>query len=242
MYRHLKSAEADFSTKKALFIKENMDLKDRLGLVEEKLQKETEAVTSLTGENEKLKEAYDADIATLREESASLVVKIKALEERPLIQQLREAAYREEDEKLQKFLEKVLYNIVLIKSGKSIELEPIVIAEKGTSDEEEERFDTTTRDDGGMTAIERTYDTSQGERGRILSVDSKHNLVVIDVGRKDNIAENQRCIIFKEGKKIASARIISVRYKVAAAFVDELKYQYDIFSIQEGDEVVVASR
>ena len=131
MYRHLKEKELEFNTNKARLIKENMDLKDNVSTLKDELVKQAEAVTHLGEENQKLKDEYVGVVDKLREENAAFGARIKELEGRPLIQQLRDAAYNEDNENLRKFLEKVLYNIVLIKSGKSIELEPTVVAEHG---------------------------------------------------------------------------------------------------------------
>ncbi|OGW74938.1 MAG: hypothetical protein A2Z72_07385 [Omnitrophica bacterium RBG_13_46_9] len=243
MFRHLKKAEFDFNDKKAEMIKENLDLKDNLSSLKERTERETKASKFLEEENKKLKQEYSYRVDVLTGENVSLVKKVKELEEKPLVERLKDALEVEQDEKVKEYLEKVLYNLVLIRSGKTVEADepPIVTAAAGKSAT------------GGSVASQlapqiEESETVQAElqplptagiNGKIVSVDRKDNLIVVDLGRRDNINEAQRCIIIKDGKEIASSKIISVRYRVSAAFVDDIRYAYSMRNINEGDEVLV---
>ena len=236
MFRHLKRMESDFRDKKAALVKENMDLKDEFGFLQEELVQKAEALTFLAEENEKLKEEYTTRIESMKSENAALGQKIKDLEEKPLAEQLRDALYSEKNEKLKKFLEKVLYNIMLIQSGKSIALEPIVVAEREEGVPAETAGAKLEREPAE--APKRML-LPAGKKGKVLSVDKKHNLIVVDLGKRDDVVEGAECVILKGEKEIASAEIISVRYNVSAAFVNDWRYNYHIRNIKEGEAVFI---
>lgn len=237
MFRHLKNMETEHNRKGVALIKSNMDLKDQVGILRDELTKRAETLTRLEEENKKMQEEYAGKLEALEKENSTLAAKLGNLGKRPLVQVLRDAAYREESQDVRRFLEKVLYNIVLVKSGRSVVLEPIVVAKK----RESRQLGATEKMPVGITeeGIQEAIPIVAGKRGKVLSVDKKYNLIVIDLGRKDEIKEEQQCMILKDNKEIALAKIISVRYKVSAAFVDEIKYNYNISDIKDGDSVLV---
>ncbi|MCQ9207515.1 MAG: hypothetical protein NG740_06530 [Omnitrophica bacterium] len=95
-------------------------------------------------------------------------------------------------------------------------------------------------------AVSRRSDTQAAGRsktkknGEILLIDKNCNLVIIDLGRREGVKENDRLKILKDGEEIAEATIIGVRYRASAAFVDEIEHRHNIRSIQKGDEVLIS--
>jgi ribosomal protein S17E len=240
MFRHTKKIESDFNNKKAALIKQSMDLRDRFTSLQEQMAQKAEALELLEVENKRLIEEYKDKFTEIQEQNEVLTKELRQFKERPLVEQLRGALQREDDQNMKDFLSKMIYNIVLIKSGKSIELEPIVVAQEG---EGAAAIETAQGADAGLPALPAVAQSQALElaemRGRILSVDNKYNLVVFDLGRQDNVKEKQRCVIIQGEDEIASGRVISVRYRVSAAFIDKTKYRYKINDIQEGDTVAV---
>jgi hypothetical protein len=80
---------------------------------------------------------------------------------------------------------------------------------------------------------------SARKTGKVLSVDAKDNLLVIDLGRQDDVKQGNRCIILKDEKEMASGEVISVRYNVSAVFVDDLKFNNKISNIKEGNTALI---
>lgn len=241
IYHHLKKAEADFKSKEAALVKANIDLKDEIVDAREEIMQKAASMTLLEEENQKLKYEYSEEFEALKEENTILADKIAQLEEKPLIEHLRDAINTERNRNVRKFLEKVLYNIVLVKSGKNVELEPIVVATKEEEiiSEPEEIKKSTKKARVKTEPEEEQPSFLVGKKGKILSVDRRFNLIVINLGRNDNVKEEDRCIILKDDKAIGEARIINLRYRVSAAFVDEMESGYNIRKIQEGYEVLV---
>ena len=79
-----------------------------------------------------------------------------------------------------------------------------------------------------------------GKNGEILLIDKNCNLVIIDLGRREGVKEKDRLKILKDGKEIAGATIIGVRYRASAAFVDEIEHRQNIRNIQKGDEILIS--
>lgn len=248
LLHQLKVKEFEFNERKAVLIKENLSLKESFASLEKTisqnegamaaLEKEKESIeknlTSFKEENEKLKIEFAEHVEILEMENTSLNQRIKELEEKPLEMHLREALYKEENKDARGFLERMLYNLELIKSGKSIELEPIVVEGKPeTAPPVPEEKPQELPDMISEKII------PSGKEAEVLSVDKKYNLLVVNLGRKDNIQKGEQCIILKDDKKIATARVISTRHKVSAAFVDEIKSGYSIDDIKEGDKAII---
>jgi len=236
MFLHLKRKETEFNNKKAILIKDNMNLSDKVDLLDRELIQRTKKIKELNKKTNDMKKTYDGKIATLQKQNTKISSKLKALENKSLVEKIRESIHKEENADLKKFLEKVLYNVVLIQSGKSIELEPIVVAKKeGDAETSESEIKLTEY----ISTVPEAPLVLKGKEGKVLSVDSKYSLIIIDLGRGSGIKEEQKCLIVRNEKQIASAKIISVRYKVSAAFVDDIEYGYDIRDIKEDDSVVV---
>ena len=78
-----------------------------------------------------------------------------------------------------------------------------------------------------------------GKNGEILLVDKNCNLVIIDLGQREGVKEKDRLKILKDGKEIAEATVIGVRYRASAAFVDEIEHRHNIRNIENGDAVLI---
>ena len=247
LYGSLKKTEAQFNERKAVLIKENLDLKDSAKAVEELLNQKKESLVILekerkniddkiAGFNEEkdaLKKEYEEELLALKTENASLKAKMTSLRKKTLAESIDEAIEEEDNENLKKFLAKVKYNIEVIKKGGNIELEPIIVTDIGEGAGTGPALET---------APSKKISTQTAAReGKVMSVDSKYSLVVFDLGRKDGVKQGGQCSILKDGKEIASAEIISTRYNVSAGFVYETAYGYAIDDIREGDGVAVFS-
>lgn len=256
-FNRVKKMEFDFNEKKATLVKESLDLKDRLESLEEIVKQKTseaagleekrkaveEELKQLKGESEKLNSDYTQlnqkyenlmlekklitdESEVLKNKYIALSQKVEALEKNPLIQKIQESIDKEQNSEIKKVLQAALANIQLIQAGKSVDLTPIVVVGKD-------------REASGIFPLPGGQQAQTA--GGVLSVDKKNNLVVIDLGRKDKIKEGDKCIIFKDNKELARGEIISVRYKISAVFINEVKYKNVITDIEEGDKVLISN-
>lgn len=76
--------------------------------------------------------------------------------------------------------------------------------------------------------------------GKITSVDEKDAFIIIDLGSRDGVKKGGHCKILKDGRKIASAEIISVRYNASSCSIYDIVHEYNIADIVEGDIVLIA--
>jgi hypothetical protein len=53
------------------------------------------------------------------------------------------------------------------------------------------------------------------------------------------VKEGDRCAVLKGESQIGRARIMAARYRIAAAFIDDIQYKNSIKDIKEGDRVVM---
>ncbi len=239
-FQHLKKMEETFNEEKAVLIKENMSLKDTLSNIETELSEKTSAIMFL----ERAKESLETEIKTvkevnrkiqgkhaeeldfLREENALLSEKISELESGSLATQIEEAIAEEPNENIRRVLEEALYKINAIKSGNIIDLKPIVVTKKDSPDIIYEEAPSMPSVSGTTT-------------GDVVSVNKKYNLIAFNLGRMDKVKEGDQCIVLKDDKEIASAEVISVRYKLSAALISDIKFRYSINDIREGDKILV---
>jgi len=240
-FRNIKKMELDFNQKKAILVKENLDLKDRLNSLQDMITRKTEALGAVEKEKAALEEQLNAlkiaaesfkaasneELGALKKKTLTLSKKIYALENSPIVQRIRDAIDKENNENIKKVLEDSANKIDMIKEGKSVNLEPIIVTgkESGVPSSAKEK-------DGDIQAKE-------GKRGIVLSVDRKNNLIVINLGHNDGVKEGYRCKILKDEQVIGSAEIMSVRYRVSAAFVDDLQYKATVDDVKEGCKVIV---
>ena len=240
-FQALRKAELEFNQKKAVLVKDNLDLKDRLDSIQDLITQKTEAAAAiekekralerelgiLKKENEGLIASSSKEIESLKQKSLILKKKIYTLENSSIVQRLKEAADKENNENIKKVLDDSLKKIALIKEGKSVNLEPIVV-------KEDSEFQSVTAAPPSQEKADR--------QGTVLSLDRKSNLVVISLGRKDDVKEGDRLHIFKDDARIAAGEIISVRYRISAAAIDDIQYKNTIGDIKEGYKVIVSER
>lgn len=233
--RHLKKVEVDFASKRIAMTKEISDLKSSAESLQWIVDQKTKSMDSLAKdmkaleeqtaamktENEEMRRSYDEQLAAFKQKNATLKKRIGTLEEASVFDLIKEALFREKNSNIRTILEDSLNRISLVKSGKMVSLEPIVVTKR------EGVAGTPLYTGGGVT---------------ILSVDRRNNLIVINAGRKEGLKEGDRCSILKGGEEIASAEVISVRYRIAAAFVDDVQYKHTIRDVKEGYEVVLAAQ
>lgn len=242
LYRYLKVTEIKFETEKAALIKENMALQDKADSLDKTVKEKAEAVLTLEAqkktildqvksieeESKKAMQLYTGQIDILKKENTSLREKMEGLKKFSIIDLIKQAITKEDNENIKKVLEDAMIKVDLIRSGKVVNLEPIVVEDNAGAAEAVLQEEPQTKPVSG-----------QIKTGNVLSVDAASDLIVISMGRKDEIKEGDRCLIFKDGKEMASGEIISTRYRIAAAFVDDIKYKYNIRDIKEGDKVLM---
>ena len=243
-YNNLKKMRLEFNEKKSTLIKENLDLKSRLDSIQEMIDQKTisfdvlgqekkkmeEEVGLLKKENDRLIGASKSRLRDVKQQNAVLKKKIAALENSPLVQKIKETLENESNESVKKVVEGALNKIELIKGGNPVALEPIVV----------------TVEEGEMAGKSRQEGEAPAPRGdvkgAILSVDRKDNLIVINIGSKENVREGDRLEILKDAKEIARAEVISARSGLSAAVVESIDPAYTINSIKENDDVIVLAR
>lgn len=246
LYNYLKKSRLEFNEKKALFIKENLDLKDSSSSLQEAVAKkeieigvfkeEKESVENqlnLAKEEKKiLEKEYIEQMEEFTKENVSLENKIKEIKERPIEEQLAESIAKEENENLKKVFEAALSNLELIKEGKEPQFGPAETVLKPDTKEFQLKPEEETEMKTLLSEI----------TAEVVSVDRKTNLIVINLGRRNNIKEGDRCAILKDEKDIAHAEIIGVRYRTSAAFVSEMRYNYNLNDIEKGDRVLISEK
>jgi len=240
-FRNLKKMELEFNEKKANLVKENLELKDRIDSIQQIVSQKTasadimekekkdleEQLQTLKEENEKIISSNNEQLDTLKKKNSVLKKRVATLENSPIVQRIKEAIQTEDNDNVKNVLEDTANKIEMIRSGKSVSLEPIVV----TRQQQE-----TLLNQASKTAAP---PAQEAKTGVILSLDKKNNLMVINLGRKDNVKDGDRCRIFKKDKMIARAQIISTRYRIAAAFIDDIQYKYTINDIEENLKVTV---
>lgn len=242
LFRHVKKMEFTFNEKEADLIRESMDLQDWIKKMKETVLEKTKELNivkaekesmigklqSLEEKNEELRTTYTKKIQTLEKNTEVLKNELKSLAKSPITESIKKAISAEEDPNIKKVLERTLRNIELVKSGSVVDLEPIVVADAG----------------GGLAVMEEVSSAvsapvKTGKSGEILSVDRDNNLIVISLGTKDLVREGQRLAILDTGEQIASGEIISSRYMISAAFIDDIKHKHTVRDIKEGYKILI---
>jgi len=239
-YKSLKRMRFEFNEKKAVLIRENLELKDRLNSIQEMVSQKMASLDILEEEkknvekeiavlkqgNDELMDGSRRKLEDIKRNNAIMKKKIANLESNPVVQSIKEALAREPNNDVKKLVENALNRIELIKSGKSVALEPIVVTEKSYEPS----------GDGTESTVK------QALKGTVLSVDRKNNLVVINLGAREGAREDDRITILKDEKEIAQAQIVSVRYELSAAMVDNPKTAYTMNDIKEGQVVLIMKK
>lgn len=252
--KDLKKTELAFNEKKAVLVKENLDLKDRLDSLQKIISEKTESLTAtakeksavqeqldaLVEKNKELMTSYTAKLEVLSREKEALRKKVLNLDKSPVIERIKDILKKEENDNIRKVLEDVLNKLELIKEGKPVNLEPIVVTKNEVlttspviepAPQKEEKIEEARK------VIEQ-----QEKSGTILSVDRKNSLIVISLGRKEDVAEGYRCKILNNDEEIASAEVVSVRYRIAAAFIDNILGKHSMNDIKEGLKVTISDK
>lgn len=240
-FRNVKKAELDFNQKKAILVKENLDLKDRFDSLQETIIQKTEALSVVEKEKAALEEqlnvlkkaamsfrvASNKELEALKKKTLALNKKISVLENSSIVQKIKKAIGREENESIKKVLEDSIDKIDMIREGKSVNLEPIIITKKESATPP------------SVKEKNEAIQAKEGKDGIVLSVDRKNNLIVINLGHNDGVKEGYRCEILKDGQAIGSGETMSARYKVSAVFIDDFQYKATMDDIKEGFKVII---
>lgn len=239
LYQKTKAGEDKFNKEKAALIKEGMDLQDRIDGLSKELKEKAASVAVIESEKKaavdnmktletevkKSAKMYQLKIDTLKKSNDMLNKQLERIKNIPLTEMLKDALENENNENIKKLIENTIAKIDMIRQGKVVNLEPIVVTNQA----------------GAAAPAETAQETGPaGLAGKILSVDKKNNLIVISLGRSNNVKEGQRCLIYKGSNEAASAEIITTRYKISAAFVDDVKYGYTINDVKEGEKVSIS--
>lgn len=243
--KKIKNAESEFQGKKATLIKDNLDLKEKLSSLQEMVNTKTTSMNAfeeekktlqiqlnqLKAENDQLLSLYSKQLEEGVKKNANLKNKINAFENSPLLQRIKEAMAKEKDDKIKKILEEAMNNIELAQTGKAVELEPIVVTKK-----------TATATPSSQAQQAAVFVQPEEKKGVILSFDHQNSLIVVNLGAKDNIKEGDYLRVYIGEQEVARAEVMSVRYRVAAAFIDDVNYRYTINDIKEGYKVTLLKR
>lgn len=228
---HLKGIEKKFRQEKTTLVKQNIEFKDKFDSLNATYQAKMQSVTvleterdTLMGELSSIKKKYEelvgranAEMEALRRENRSLKDETDIFKKVSLTQMIKEALDTEKNDNVKRVLEEAMTRIDMIKAGKSVALEPILV---------------TGSDAGGGGFL-------PGRSASVMSVDAKNNLIVIGLGRSDNIREGQRCFILRDNNEIGSAEVIRTRHKISAAFIDKINHGYTMRDIKEGYKVII---
>lgn len=236
----IKKTQSIFDGKKAELVKESQELNGRLDSIQDTLNARAEEISSLEiekkavsdkletlrKESERAVSSFRGEIDTLKKKNSELRKKISEIEKSPVIKRIKDYIERERNSAVKKILEETAARIERVqaeKEGRAVNLEPIVVA---------------TKDEALLQPAAPAIADASARKGAVLSIDRKNNLVVVSLGRKDDLKEGSRIKIFKKDIHVASAEVINVRYRIAAAAIDDIGYKYKITDIKEGDPVV----
>jgi predicted RNase H-like nuclease (RuvC/YqgF family) len=253
-FNRLKSAELDFNEKKALMVKEGLDLRDRIENLQYTMQKKTESIEAL--ENEK--QAIEQALNTLSQEN-------RALRQMQQEADIRYSQVASEKNKLEQKTSELERQCGLL-SRKLDELEKNPVVQKirdaiykEQNAEVKKVLQSALRNieliqqgkvvelspiivaPDAAHGMELLPEQETGKRGRVVSSDSSNNLVVVDLGRKDGINTGDECIIIQDNQERAWGEVISVRHKMSAVYISEIAYRYSVSDIKEGDEAQINS-
>ncbi len=234
VFNHTKSVETKYKRERSEFIKEKMSLKDELDSLKSELKMNGEKIDSLK-----------ADKASISEELAQVkksIVELEtatSLEKESLIksneqlkksggafqgyttaQIIKEVSARETNENIKKFLADVALKLDMIMEGKVVALEPIVVTETENREANKEA------------------DKIEAKQGEIISFDKKTGLIVINIGREDNVREGQKLTIYNNQDAICTASVIRLRYQISAAVIETYRVKHSISDVREGLRVV----
>lgn len=232
MFRQMKSSERTFSNKNASLTRERAELKVQFDSLSEVLDKSRVTITSLERErrsieeefarlqkeNGELKNQSTKTLYMLKRENKAMRKRIDVFRKCSTAELIKQLASRESDSGIKNILSDTLVKIEAAKDGKYVQLDPIVV---------------------GAAAGDGARGASNTKQNKVISVNKKNNLVVINAGRSQGLAEGKRCHIVGDHGEIAAGMIIRTRYEISAIFVDTFSDKYTINDIKEGDGVAV---
>ena len=233
--QHANSINKAFKKKQGELNSKLAEYKDRIESLQPLIDEKTAALTDAENQKEELKtqvalieaekKKIQADFEALQMKNTTLKKRIQKFENASLETIISEALEKEENSSVKRLMADSLAKVELIRSGKAVDLEPIVI--------------TKSAEEAGL-AVSNASPSEEGKKFLVIALDAKNNLIAINGGRKDKLKENDRLVVLKNGRKIASASVIAVRYRVTSAFVDSMFGKYAVKDIKEGDEVTIA--
>jgi len=246
---HLKNIEKEFEEEKAALTRSNHEANKQIGSAREAIIQNEKTLAVLEGkknileskvkflkeDNEKLQKPYLEEIQRLKEESTPLAERIAELENQPLLNRIKKAIKAEDSKDMREILEKAAYNLEYAGSMQILEETPIDATGSGA----EILFADDTKKNETEIITSSISELNMPKMARVLLLDKKHNIAVINLGRRDNIKEGQVCVFLKDEEDIASSKIISMRYNMAACFIDELAYGSTVKDIEKGDRALV---
>jgi hypothetical protein len=190
--------------------------------------KELEEETSfLKAEKELAVEELEAERRLMRERADGFEKILSELNDRSAEELISQAIEKETDPGARNFLSDVLVRLGLIRSGNSSNSLAAVVP--GANEN-------ISYPPNGVTSKE----APQSPQFTILTIDRKNNLIAFDGGRRNGLKEGDSLTILKNGREAAVASVISVRYRVASAFVSDTRQDFSFKDISEGDAVVIS--
>ena len=234
MLSHFKNSEKAFKNKNAALIREKAELKiqfdslsaalDNNKITVESLEKERESIASefarIEKEYKKLKESNARVLQLLKHENKSMRKKIEAFIKGSTDELIKQIALRESDNSVKNILADTLAKIEAAKSGKYVPLDPIIVAAEAP-----------------ISNNPIVPNNSKG--GRVISVDRKNCLIVINMGRSEGVRDGKRCRVISDRGEVAGGTIISTRYTISAAFLDTFAPKRTIEDVSKDEEVVI---
>ena len=176
-------------------------------------------------ENEKAYSTLNSQRKILLRKHSELVKRMEKFEKASLESLITETLEKEANRDIKMVLADALAKVELMRAGKPVGLEPIVVTKPAGAEAEREAV------------------SASGEPNfMIVALDRKNRLIAINGGRKDNIATGDTVAIVKSGKEIGSAEVVAVRYRASSAFVGSLRQGYSMKDVEEGTEVAVAAK
>lgn len=219
--QRVKNSEAKFKKDRAILVREKMELKDELDALKDDLKSKADDIASLENERRIIKEqiaglekasadlkgASLQEVESLRQQIQSLRKDAEVFKDASSIQVLQDAAARETDATIKRILADALTKLTMVKDGKAVTLEPIVIT-------------------GGA-------DSAAVKQGKIVSFDKKNALIVVNLGSANGVRDGQRLKILGEQGEIAIATVIRTRYEISAAFIESFRSKHTIQDLRE---------
>lgn len=254
----VKNKEIEMDRHRASMIKDNLELKERLGAIQDLLDKKIEAsgllleekkelsdkIELLKKENESLIASFQGQLDTLKRKNFILRKKIFDLEESPLLKRIKRAIEEEKDAEIKSALAEAVVRIENAQSGK----EPANVPDTENGTPDGTPVDSQTDGVSNFVSISSgmpdpnkppVRDVETGKRGVVVSIDSNNKLVVISLGSRDGVDEGDRLKILKNDIEVARGAIVSTRNRLSAAAIDDIKRQYKMTDIKEGDPAVM---